>query len=95
MGEEAVLLFLGFKCSILFEYDHVVRKFMFGHGVVVQIRTCLLGLLRQLGEFLFFFIFSRDEKTLRAHMIKGDNGKLIDFQLNKDDFEKIRKINRY
>ena len=40
-------------------------------------------------------ICKRNENTLRCLKVRGDNGRLVDFYLKKDDLEMIWKINRY
>ena len=50
--------------------------------------------LRAFCKKFYGMICKRDENSLKCIIVRGDNGKLIDFQLIKDDLEKILKINR-
>ena len=51
--------------------------------------------LRTFCKKFYGMICKRDKNSLKCLKVMGDNGKLVDFQLNKKDLKKIRKINRY
>ena len=51
--------------------------------------------LRAFCKKFYGMICKRDKNGLKCLKVRGDNGKLIDFQLNKDDLEKILKINTH
>jgi len=49
--------------------------------------------LRVFCKKFYGMICKRDKDGLKCLKVRGDNGKLIDLQLNRDDLEKIREIN--
>lgn len=51
--------------------------------------------LRVFCKMFYGMICKKDKNSLKCLKVRGDNGKLIDLQLDKDDLEKIQKINRY
>ena len=51
--------------------------------------------LRAFCKKFYGMICKRDKNSLKCLKVRGDNGKLIDFQLNRDDLEKVQQINGY
>lgn len=51
--------------------------------------------LRDLCKKYYGINCKKAKNGLKCLKVRGDNGKLIDFQLDKNYLETIRKINRY